>query len=283
MLLTDTAATLQLNFDPSKMFEYTNVITSSMMPLVYISAGFALGFTIIYALKNAFSGGVRLQEVARLEEKESTAQSEVSHEADQDSNVHDSGGDNNESKVQSSASGQESEKENKEDSEEKSSDSSSESSEDSPSPVEDEEEEQTEDKTENNTEEDSETDSDASESTDSNSEEETTESTTEDDSESSEGAESDLEEDLSEEYTTEEINEPVPVMVLQDGTVAAYGVDGSLYPLYTTYEEFMESPVYVTRYENEILNRLEFIQYALALLVALIFLLIFKKKQVVFA
>lgn len=52
--------TLALNFDPSQMFEYTNVITSSMMPLVYISAGFALGFTIIYALKNAFSGGVRL-------------------------------------------------------------------------------------------------------------------------------------------------------------------------------------------------------------------------------
>lgn len=52
--------TLQLNFDPSQMFAYTNVITNSMMPLVYISAGFALGFTIIYALKNAFSGGVRL-------------------------------------------------------------------------------------------------------------------------------------------------------------------------------------------------------------------------------
>ncbi len=54
------SAGLTLNFDPSKMFEYTNVITTSMMPLVYISAGFALGFTIIYALKNAFSGGVRL-------------------------------------------------------------------------------------------------------------------------------------------------------------------------------------------------------------------------------
>ena len=57
--LTSTA-TLELNFDPSQMFEYTNVITGSMMPLVYISSGFALGFTIIYALKNAFSGGVRL-------------------------------------------------------------------------------------------------------------------------------------------------------------------------------------------------------------------------------
>ena len=60
-LLTDTTvATLELNFDPGQMFAYTNVITGSMMPLVYISAGFSLGFTIIYALKNAFSGGVRL-------------------------------------------------------------------------------------------------------------------------------------------------------------------------------------------------------------------------------
>lgn len=59
-LLTESASTLELNFDPSQMFEYTNVITNSMMPLVYISAGFALGFTIIYALKNAFAGGARL-------------------------------------------------------------------------------------------------------------------------------------------------------------------------------------------------------------------------------
>ena len=36
------AATLQLNFDPSQMFNYTNVITGSMMPLVYISAALAL-------------------------------------------------------------------------------------------------------------------------------------------------------------------------------------------------------------------------------------------------
>ncbi len=49
-------AGLTLNFDPSQMFSYTNVITNSLMPLVYISAGFALGFSIIYMLKNAFSG-----------------------------------------------------------------------------------------------------------------------------------------------------------------------------------------------------------------------------------
>lgn len=51
-----------------------------------------------------------------------------------------------------------------------------------------------------------------------------------------------------------------------------------LFPVYDTYETFMESPVYVTRYENELLSRLEFIQYALAIIIALLFLLIFKKK-----
>ena len=49
-------AVLELNFDPGQMFTYTNVFTNSMMPLVYISAGFSLGFTIIYSLKNAFGG-----------------------------------------------------------------------------------------------------------------------------------------------------------------------------------------------------------------------------------
>lgn len=58
-VLSGTSAStpaLELNFDPSQMFSYTNVITDSLMPLVYISAGFALGFSIIYMLKNAFSG-----------------------------------------------------------------------------------------------------------------------------------------------------------------------------------------------------------------------------------
>lgn len=47
-------AVLELNFDPAQMFTYTNVITNSMMPLVYISAGFSLGFTIIYSLRSGF-------------------------------------------------------------------------------------------------------------------------------------------------------------------------------------------------------------------------------------
>lgn len=51
-----SSPTLELNFDATQLFEYTNIITSSMMPLVYISAGFGLGFTIIYSLKNAFAG-----------------------------------------------------------------------------------------------------------------------------------------------------------------------------------------------------------------------------------
>lgn len=47
---------------------------------------------------------------------------------------------------------------------------------------------------------------------------------------------------------------------------------------YDTYEEFMESPLYVTRYENEILKKLEYCQYAFAIIIALLFLLIFKRK-----
>ena len=53
---------------------------------------------------------------------------------------------------------------------------------------------------------------------------------------------------------------------------------GKYYPLYESYEKFMESPLLVTRYENEVLKKLEFIQYALAISVALLFLLIFKRK-----
>lgn len=52
---TSSAPTLDLDFDPTEMFTYTNTITNSLMPIVYISAGFALGFAIIYMLKNAFS------------------------------------------------------------------------------------------------------------------------------------------------------------------------------------------------------------------------------------
>lgn len=55
-------------------------------------------------------------------------------------------------------------------------------------------------------------------------------------------------------------------------------LDSDIFPLYDSYEEFMESPIYVTRYQNEILNKLEFIQYASAIMIALLFLLIFKKK-----
>lgn len=56
MLMAASTTALSLDFNPAEMFSYTNVITNSLMPLVYISAGFALGFSIIYMLKNAFSG-----------------------------------------------------------------------------------------------------------------------------------------------------------------------------------------------------------------------------------
>ena len=74
-------------------------------------------------------------------------------------------------------------------------------------------------------------------------------------------------------------NDPFSGTAVSGGSGMAFReVYSDLFPVYDTYEEFMESPVYVTRYENELLNRLEFIQYALAIVIALLFLLIFKKK-----
>lgn len=129
--------------------------------------------------------------------------------------------------------------------------------------------------------------SESSESSESDLKEDSEENTTESESETSESSEDESEEsteedttedDTTEENTTEEMTESMSVMFLEDGSAVVYGVDGSVYPLYESYEEFMASPLYVTRYENEILSKLEFIQYALALLVALIFLLIFRRK-----
>lgn len=45
---------LQLNFDTSQLFTWTQVITDSMMPMIYIVCGLSLGFIIIRALKSAF-------------------------------------------------------------------------------------------------------------------------------------------------------------------------------------------------------------------------------------
>lgn len=46
---------IHINFQPNQMFQYSNVILDCMMPVVYITAGLSLGFTVIYALKSAFS------------------------------------------------------------------------------------------------------------------------------------------------------------------------------------------------------------------------------------
>lgn len=52
---TSASNTIHINFDPTQMFTYSNVIIDCMMPVVYITAGLSLGFTVIYALKSAFS------------------------------------------------------------------------------------------------------------------------------------------------------------------------------------------------------------------------------------
>lgn len=46
---------ISINFEPTQMFTYSNVIIDCLMPVVYITAGLSLGFTVIYALKSAFS------------------------------------------------------------------------------------------------------------------------------------------------------------------------------------------------------------------------------------
>lgn len=48
--------------------------------------------------------------------------------------------------------------------------------------------------------------------------------------------------------------------------------------VYENLTEFEDTPAQVTRYEYEILKRLEFMQYTQLILIGLIFILIFKKK-----
>lgn len=52
---TGGATGISINFEPTQMFTYSNVIIDCLMPVVYITAGLSLGFTVIYALRGAFS------------------------------------------------------------------------------------------------------------------------------------------------------------------------------------------------------------------------------------
>ena len=45
---------IAIDFDVSEMFKFANIIISSLMPVVYITAGLGIGFLIINSLKNAF-------------------------------------------------------------------------------------------------------------------------------------------------------------------------------------------------------------------------------------
>ena len=68
-----------------------------------------------------------------------------------------------------------------------------------------------------------------------------------------------------------------------DGTVISATCDVTVFlPVEdeepTELEEFLQEPLEVNRYQYEILKRMEFMQYAQALMIALIFILIFKRK-----
>lgn len=49
--------------------------------------------------------------------------------------------------------------------------------------------------------------------------------------------------------------------------------------IYENLDEFLQQPAKVSRYEYEILKKLEYLQYAIAILIALIFLLIFRVER----
>lgn len=49
--------------------------------------------------------------------------------------------------------------------------------------------------------------------------------------------------------------------------------------IYDNLDEFLQQPAKVSRYEYEILKKLEYLQYAIAILIALIFLLIFRVER----
>jgi hypothetical protein len=68
----------------------------------------------------------------------------------------------------------------------------------------------------------------------------------------------------------------------------SYNVSSGDYPVtlssvsedfvYTDLEEFESSSAYVDRFQYELIKKFEFIQYAAAIMIALLFLLLFKKK-----
>jgi len=49
-------SSLALNFDPTEMFAWAQMILDIMLPVLYITLGVSLAFIIIRALKSAFSG-----------------------------------------------------------------------------------------------------------------------------------------------------------------------------------------------------------------------------------
>lgn len=49
-----TGGGIAIDFDVTEMFKFANIIISSLMPVVYITAGLGIGFLIINSLKNAF-------------------------------------------------------------------------------------------------------------------------------------------------------------------------------------------------------------------------------------
>lgn len=59
---------------------------------------------------------------------------------------------------------------------------------------------------------------------------------------------------------------------------AAAAAEQETETVYDNLQEFISQPVPVNRYEYELLSRLEFMQYGIVILIALLFLILFKRK-----
>lgn len=126
------------------------------------------------------------------------------------------------------------------------------------------------------------------------SEESETEETESDESGETQTEESETEEtelDESEESETEETGEAAEIdydqliSFMSEYGVVPYQADQNesgtdlVYSYASSLQEFTDSEIVVNRYEYEVLTKLTFIQYALAIIVGLFFILIFSKRK----
>lgn len=117
-------------------------------------------------------------------------------------------------------------------------------------------------------------------------EESETEKTESDESEKTQTEESETEESETEESVeAAEVDYDQLIQFMSEYGVVPYQADQTesgtdlVYTYASSFQEFTDSDIVVNRYEYEVLTKLTFIQYALAILIGLFFILIFSKRK----